>query len=426
MTRGKFNTIFISLFSCALAIIFIECDYTKGHSQNKSGDLSSYSDTSTNTNSKEWMYGYNTDSFYLEKGLIAKDQVLGDLLQEYGVPYPDIFELSNKAKDIFSVRNLRYGKKYAIVRDNMNGDVVSFIYEPSPFRFVEYSLRDSISVNITENDYEICDEEISGIVTSSLWASMADEGYVFELIVAMEEALAWSVSFQYIQPGDSYKLIIERLYIDGIPVGIRKLKGAYFNNMGNEFYSIYFDSPQYAGFYDEVGLPMKKAFLKAPVQYSRISSRFSLRRFHPVLKRYKGHFGTDFAAPCGTPIMAVAEGVVTKASRTSGNGNYIKIKHDKVYETQYLHMTKFAAGIKPGVHVKQAEVIGYVGQTGLATGCHVCFRFWKNNKQIDFLREKLPPPEPMPAEALPAFLKERDIIKKRLDEIPAPISETII
>ena len=162
---------------------------------------------------------------------------------------------------------------------------------------------------------------------------------------------------------------------------------------------------------------MKRAFLKAPVRYRRISSRYNPRRFHPVLKRYKGHYGTDYAADPGTKIMAVADGVVTKASYTKNNGNYVKIRHDKTYETQYLHMQGFARGIKSGTRVSQGDVIGYVGSTGLATGPHVCFRFWKNGKQVDHLRENLPPPEPMPDEELPAFYKVRDDVMPQLEDI---------
>jgi murein DD-endopeptidase MepM/ murein hydrolase activator NlpD len=155
----------------------------------------------------------------------------------------------------------------------------------------------------------------------------------------MENALAWSIDFHHILKGDAYKLIFERQYIDGEAVGIGKLLGAYFKNYGNEYYSIYFENPSYEGYYDEEGRPMKKAFLKAPVRYSRISSGYNLRRFHPILKRRRAHLGTDYAASCGTPILAVADGLVEKASYARGNGNYVKIKHDRMYQTQYLHMT---------------------------------------------------------------------------------------
>jgi len=170
---------------------------------------------------------------------------------------------------------------------------------------------------------------------------------------------------------------------------------------------------------------MKKNFLKSPVKYSRISSGFNMNRFHPVLKRRKAHLGTDYAAPYGTPILAVANGVVTKASRTRGNGNYVKIKHDKTYQTQYLHMQKFAKGVDVGVHVKQGQVIGYVGSTGLATGPHVCFRFWKNGRQVNHLKEDLPPPDPMPEKDIPAFEIVRDKVAKQLDEINWPAEKEV-
>ena len=193
--------------------------------------------------------------------------------------------------------------------------------------------------------------------------------------------------------------------------------GALYKSGDAEFYSIRFNSGKYDGFFDLEGRPMKKAFLKSPVEYSRISSRFSNNRFHPILKRNKGHFGTDYAAPCGTPIRAVADGRVSQVSYTSGNGNYVKIHHDKTYDTQYLHMSRFGPGIKPGVHVKQGQTIGYIGRTGLATGCHVCFRFWKNGRQVDHLREKMPPPEAMDPATLPAYFEVRDQIKAALDGI---------
>jgi murein DD-endopeptidase MepM/ murein hydrolase activator NlpD len=253
---------------------------------------------------------------------------------------------------------------------------------------------------------------------------MENLGHPKGLILRMEDALAWSVSFYHVQSGDAYKVIYEHEYIDGVPVGVGKLLGASFETGGKEIFSIYFDGDNYSGYYDEEGRPMKRAFLKAPVRYSRISSRYSLRRFHPVQKRYKGHFGTDYAADYGTPIMAVADGKITKASYTKGNGNYVKVRHDRTYETQYLHMSKFAKGIKPGGSVKQGDVIGYVGATGLATGPHVCFRFWKNGKQVDHLKENLPPPEPMPDESMPDFEKVRDAIVPQLARISVNATAT--
>ena len=213
-------------------------------------------------------------------------------------------------------------------------------------------------------------------------------------------------------------MIYEDKSIDGKSVGVGKVHAAYYKNLDNEYYAYYFENSKHNGYFDEKGRTMKKAFLKSPVKYSRISSKFNRRRFHPILRRVRAHLGTDYAAPYGTPIYAVADGVITKASRTRGNGNYVKIRHDETYQTQYLHMQKFAKGTRPGAHVKQGQVIGYVGSTGLATGPHVCFRFWKNGRQVNHLRLNLPPPDPMPEEDLPAFFELRDSMKIELDKIP--------
>lgn len=258
-------------------------------------------------------------------------------------------------------------------------------------------------------------ESAEGIIEGSLWGSMEDQNLPTDLIASMENALGWSVDFYHIQKGDAYKLVFEREYVEGVPVGVGKLLGAEYTSGNNTYYSIRFNSGAYDGYYDLEGRPMKKAFLKAPVEYARISSGFSNNRFHPILKRNKGHYGTDYAAPTGTPIRAVADGVVTKACYAGGNGNFVKLRHDKVYETQYLHMSRFAKGIRPGVHVSQGQTIGYVGSTGLATGPHVCFRFWKNGKQVNHLKEKMPTPKPMEPIMLQEYFKVRDAIKSQLD-----------
>ena len=365
----------------------------------------------------QYAYGFNLDSFELDRFELKPNEVLGDILSARGVRYSVIDALAREAEETFSVRHLRSGKPCTIVRRKGSGAVDCFVYEPNAYQYVMFNVHGVPDVEIYRHDIEKCVESSGGTITSSLWVTMADLGHPVSLIARMEDALAWSVSFYHVQRGDTYKLIYEHDYVDGIPVGVGKLLGASFNTGGSETFAIYFDSENYAGYYDEEGRPMKRAFLKAPVRYSRISSRYSLRRFHPVQKRYKGHFGTDYAAGYGTPIMAVADGKITKASYTRGNGNYVKIRHDKTYETQYLHMSKFATGITPGVRVKQGDIIGYVGATGLATGPHVCFRFWKNGWQVDHLKENLPPPEPMPESSMPAFELVRDAMIPQLEMI---------
>ena len=363
------------------------------------------------------VYGFDTDSFDVDYFTLKPNEFLGDILAARGIQYATIDGLARSADTVFSVRRLRPGKKCAFIRQKGTGYVDCFVYQPNDYEYVRFFTDGSSQVEIKRHEIEKCVETSGGTLHSSLWVTMSDLGHPVELIAKMEDALAWSVSFHHVSLGDEYKLIYERDYVDGVPIGVGKLLGASFENGGKTTYAVYFESEGYRGYYDPEGRPMKRAFLKAPVRYRRISSRYNPRRFHPVLKRYKGHYGTDYAADPGTEIMAVADGVVTKASYTKNNGNYVKIRHDKTYETQYLHMQGFARGIKAGSRVSQGDVIGYVGSTGLATGPHVCFRFWKNGKQVDHLRENLPPPEPMPDEELPAFYKVRDHVMPQLEDI---------
>lgn len=255
---------------------------------------------------------------------------------------------------------------------------------------------------------------------------MIDAGIVAyqNLTNKMERAIAWSVDFHHLQEGDQYKVYYEKIYVDGEEISAGDLIAVHFKHRGKDFYSIKYERGDIKGYYDETGYSAKRAFLKAPVEFSRISSRYNLRRYHPVLKHVRAHLGTDYAAPAGTPIIAVGDGVVEKAEFSGGNGNYVKIRHDKTYQTQYLHMSKFAKGVRPGTFVKQGDVIGYVGSTGLATGPHVCFRFWKNGKQIDFLTADLPKSTPMPDSALPAYAKYRDEILSILSQKDFPVSKT--
>lgn len=355
--------------------------------------------------------------FGLEKLILEPNQVLSNLLSSRGVEYFKIDQLISSASDIFPFKSIRSGKEVTIVTDKDNKTVQALVYEPDPYRRVLFHLDDSVHVEVINKPVEIKIETGGGEIDGSLWVSMNEQGFPTELISAMEDALGGSVDFFHIQKGDQYKLVYERKYVEGKAMGVNRLIAATYISGNNEYNSIRYNTKQGEGFFDLEGRPMKKAFLKAPVEYSRISSRFSSNRFHPVLKRNKGHFGTDYAAPCGTPIRAVADGKVTQVSRTKGNGLFVKIKHDKTYETQYLHMSRFGPGMKPGVMVKQGQTIGYIGQTGLASGCHVCFRFWKNGQQVDHLREKMPPPNIMDPAQLPDYVAYRDEIKTMLDAV---------
>jgi murein DD-endopeptidase MepM/ murein hydrolase activator NlpD len=374
-------------------------------------------------------YGFVFDEYEISEGTIKEGQFLADILLQYKVDYKDIDKLARETRDIYDVKSLRANKPYTILNKDPNTAADYFITEPNPYHYVVYDLKDPARSEMVKRKVDKVRKQASGIVDGSLWMTMQNNGHSYELASKMEDALAWSVDFHHIQKGDKFKAYYDQDFIDGKMVGIGKLYGAYYETADQEYYAVNFETEKHHGFFDLNGRPMKKAFLKSPVKYSRISSRFSGRRFHPVLKRYKSHLGTDYAAPKGTPIRAVADGIVTKRAHKRNNGLYVKLKHDKVYSTQYLHMSKFKKDVKVGSRVKQGDVIGYVGKTGLATGYHVCYRFWKNGRQVDPRKQNLPPPDPMPEKDLPAYYKVRDGVKAVLDQIEYkefPKEETVL
>ncbi len=368
---------------------------------------------------KIYRFGYDMDQVHIKSDIIRHNQFLGDILNANGVGFATIAELESTAKQVYSVRKIRAGRRYHIIQeDSCKSGCKAFIYEPDPLRYVVYSFEDSVTVEVVDKKFEICQEIASGVIESSLWNAMVDQDINLGVIDLMEDALASSVSFYHTKVGDRFKVVYERKYIDGEPIALGRLLGAYYENDNGKHYSVYFENENYGGFYDEEGRPTKKSFLLSPIRAGRISSRYNLRRLHPIKRRRIPHRGTDYAAPYGTPIRAVADGVVIAARYTKNNGKYVKIKHDGTYTTQYLHMQKYGKGMRVGTAVVQGQTIGYVGSTGLATGPHVCFRFWKNGNQVDHLRENFPPADPMPIEQLPLFYAQRDYIKMDLDNIP--------
>ncbi len=363
-------------------------------------------------------YGFVLNDYRVEEGIFKKNEFLSDVLMRYNVPYSTVDKVVKKAKDVFDVRKMRVGKEYMVLGPKDKSQPAQYIvYEPSAFRYVVYDLQNETAAHMIEHRVDTMSKSSSGVIYSNLWNAMVDNKLNYELAVKMEDALGYSIDFHHIKDNDKFKLIYDELYIEGKPVGIGQLRVAYFEHRNKEHSAYYFQDDAHEGYFDETGRPMKKAFLKAPVKYTRISSPFNLRRFHPVLRRVKAHLGTDYAAPRGTPIYAVAHGTVSRSGRTRGNGNFVKIKHDETYSSQYLHMNKIAPTARKGMKVKQGDVIGYVGSTGLATGPHVCFRFWKNGKQVDHRKENLPAPEPMSDQHLEAFKEMIKDYKTELSEI---------
>ncbi len=354
-------------------------------------------------------FGFDTSQYVFEEGRVKNNEILGSILYWQDIPYSIIDKLVQKSKDVFNVRQIRANKKITFVRKDTCGELQSLIYEPNDLSYIVFNLADSIYVKRVFRPIDTKIEFATGEVHTSLWNSMKDNNLSISLIDKMEDALSSEVDFYHAQKGDQYKLLFERKYIDDKPIAIGKLLGAYYYNNSPK-YAFYFEADDYKGYYNYKGQATKKAFLRAPVRFSRISSGFSTRRFHPILHRVKAHYGTDYAAPYGTPILAVAAGTIIRKGYGKGNGNFITIRHDKTYTTTYLHMQRFAKSSKKGAHVTQGQVIGYVGSTGLATGPHVCFRMKKNGRPINHLRENFPSPEPLPDSVLTKFYVVRDSI----------------
>ncbi|MCB0587321.1 MAG: peptidoglycan DD-metalloendopeptidase family protein [Phaeodactylibacter sp.] len=353
-------------------------------------------------------YGFAIDTFQVLEKTIEPGQFLADILLAQQLDYPSIDKIVANSAGVFDVRRLRVGKPYTILTKDSTQQAEYLIYEPNVYEYVVFELKEDKKV--TRHEREITTEvrSAAGTLETSLWNAIVGQGLSYDLAAKMEDALQWSIDFHHLQKDDEFKLVYDQEFIEGKEVGIGQVHAAYYKTGENEYHAIFYDNGKTDGYYDLEGRPMKRGFLKSPVKYSRISSYYNLNRFHPILKRRRPHYGTDYAAPYGTPIYAVGDGVVIKASYTKGNGNFVKIKHDDTYQTQYLHMQKFAKGISSGVHVKQGQVIGYVGSTGLATGPHVCFRFWKNGKQVNHLNLKFPPAKPLPDEDMPRFTELRD------------------
>ncbi|HWL00267.1 MAG TPA: peptidoglycan DD-metalloendopeptidase family protein [Parapedobacter sp.] len=339
-------------------------------------------------------YGLTIDGFDIETGTVKRNEFLSDILQRYNIDLPSISVIAEKSKSVFDVRKIAAGHDYTVFKDQ-SGKAHYFVYQPNPIDYVVYDLRDGISVYKEQKPVDTKLETVAGVIQSSLYETLEANGASPDLAVQLAEIYGWAVNFYRINKGDWFKLVYERNYVDGQPVGPGRIESAVFGHNGKEYQAYYFEGAddERGAYYDENGKSLRRTFLKAPLKYSRISSRYTMRRFHPVQRRWKAHLGTDFAAPHGTPIVATAAGVVEASAYGSGNGNYVKIKHDNVYTTQYLHMSKRA--VKRGQRVSQGQVIGYVGSTGLATGPHVCYRFWKHGKQVDALAQVFPPSEPI-------------------------------
>lgn len=360
-------------------------------------------------------YGIPLSGYVLEQGRVRSGATFSDLLAPQGIGPGTIDSLVRMAASVFDIHRIRAGHPYALIfTDDDRHAPAYFIYEADPVDHVIFALQAPMSVTIGHRPVHTEEKSISVAVTGALWNDLAAAGADPAVAMKLSEVFAWTVDFYRIQKGDRFTVIYRERTVDGQPYGDPEVLGVRYQGAYTRDAFRFGREGGEVAYFDSAGNSLRKAFLQAPLKYSRISSGFSRRRFHPVQKRMKAHLGTDYAAPYGTPILAVGDGVVEKAGYSAGNGNFVKIRHNAVYETQYLHMRKIL--VKKGQRVQQGQTIGEVGSTGLATGPHVCFRFWKNGEQVDHRREVFPSAGPIAATDKAAFEQVRDDLLARMDE----------
>lgn len=379
-----------------------------------------------------YAYGFNLDNYKVINDTIKNGESFGVILDRHHVMYPKINEIATKIKDTFDVRRVRTGKPYMILasKDTLEKAQV-FIYKHNLVNATVIDFKDSIiSAYKYKEPVKIIEKEIAGEINSNLSVTMDSLGLKPTLTNRVADIYAWTLDFYRLQKGDKFKLVFEERYInDTTLVGYGKIKAAIFNHKGEDLYAYRFTADtikNIAEYYDKEGNMLRRAFLKSPIKFQyRISSRYNLRRRIKLYgNRIRPHKGTDFAAPYGTPIMTTASGTVVESKRRGGNGNYVKVKHNSTYSTQYLHMKK--RKVRAGDYVKQGDIIGWVGMTGNTSGPHVCYRFWKNGRQVDPFREKLPAAEPLDPKIKPTYLEYIKPLTKQLDSIPFPEKKPII
>lgn len=347
-----------------------------------------------------YAYGIPVDSFRVDTGIVQKGQTLGAIFQSAGVNRQQFVFVSSLTRKQFDPRAFRPDKQYLLfyqVDEQQEQHLCYFVYEASVREAYVFHLTDSMYVEKQVKPIETVHRSAKVAIETSLWNAMVDNHLPVDLALDLSEIYAWTIDFFALQPGDSVSMYFEEYYVDTLRYGVGRIYAANFYHGKQWQEAFFYNRENISNYFDGNGNSLRKAFLKAPLNYRRISSTFTYARKHPVYKIVRPHTGVDYAAPIGTPVVAIGDGIVTFKAYKGGGGNTIKIKHNSTYTTAYLHLSKYAKNLKVGQHVKQGEVIGYVGSTGASTGPHLDFRVWKNGVPIDPLKMVSPPAEPIPA-----------------------------
>lgn len=406
----------LAAIAVVIAALMYIIFFLPGGKSEENGSNTTASADSTVIAAPVMKYGLPIENYIVKNDTLQPRETLADILYRLGFTAQQIYNLAQCPDSIFDVRRMRPGQPYALLCDKDSAATPRyFIYEESPKSYITFDLGDNYRATRCTKPVEWRESEVAGRVNSSLWVAMEESGASPQLAVLMSHIFGWSIDFFGIQKGDEFRLIYSQEHVEEKPLNNYRILAASFATADTIVYAIPFVQDGEELFYNNNGNSLEGAFLKAPLDFYRITSKFTNSRFHPVLKRYRAHHGVDYAAPTGTPVYAIGSGkVIAKGYQAGGGGNYVKIRHNSTYTTTYMHLSRFAKGLKVGDTVKQKEVIGYVGSTGLSTGPHLDFRVYENGKPINPLTIKSQPKKPISQENKEAFTVVCDSLVKRL------------
>ena len=342
-------------------------------------------------------FGVPQQGLHVVASTVERNQTFAELLLEYGVSYQAIVTLARTTRDVFDVRDIQSGKPYRVYKTS-TGRARYLVYRPDAVRYVVYNVQNPERSRVGERPVTLRWKIVEGTIQRSLYESLQQNDAPIMLALQLSEVFAWQVDFFRLQPGDRYRIVYEEQRVDGRPIGSGAIVAATMQHRDTTYTGFRFDEGNGPEYFDKEGNSLQRQLLKAPLRFTRISSGFSHRRLHPVLKAYRPPLGTDYAAPTGTPVRSVGDGRVEFAAYKGANGNYVKIHHNSVYSTGYLHLSRIAEGVRPGANVKQGDIIGYVGSTGRSTGPHLDYRVWKHGTPVNPLTIDSPPTRPVQAE----------------------------
>lgn len=409
--------ILLPLLAVAFSLFPVSCGRT-------ASDVDEQALETVETDTTDYPMGFCPDSLDVVDGKVRSGQYFSPLMTGLGMTQQQAYELTQACDTVFDVKALRVGQAYHAYysrgEEGRRGELQYVVYERDKAVNVIFDCVEPYSVRLYHKPVEISEKYADVTINTSLWNDMLKAGVSPLLIVALSDIYAWTIDFFALQKGDRFRVLYQEKRCDGEVIAVDTVKYAVFSHEDKDFPMVMYDQKDGGNiWWNEKGESMRKAFLKAPLSFTRVSSGFSYARKHPVTRKVQPHTGVDYAAPKGTPVMSIGDGVVISTKYEGAGGNTVRIRHNSVYSTAYLHLSGYAKGIKAGARVRQGEVIGYVGSTGRSTGPHLDFRVWKNGTPINPLKMDSPPAEPIKDANRPSFEAAHKKYKARVDTVQA-------